>query len=297
MVLGRQPRLPIEEIDFTKIRDAGRALLSLLEVELDYNILLDNWVQLETAAMSLAIERFARSRWKRIETDRDFTELARHIVNVLSSARGFIDHTQGRFPCLPGSNQSDKQTIEDLFHAQYNAKLGYRVLEALRNYTQHHGLPLQGFSTPMRWVGAIEDGKLVVSMSPYLAFETLCSDPRFKRGVLEELESAGNKEIHVIPLVREYLEGLSAILARVRELYREKTAAWFGTFAEWADRYRDVAPGLDPELIGVAAIQINEHEEVVEEVHFGLEVKDRLAHLQRVNRAPLVNLHRLEVTS
>jgi hypothetical protein len=294
LVLGCRTRLPIDESAFAEIRDARDALSLLFQIELDYDILIGNWLQLEKAAMCLSLDSFARSRLERTEFDRDHTELNRNIVNLLSSARGFIDHTEHHLASLPGSTPADKKSVHKLFSAQYDACLSYRVSEELRDYTQHCGLPTQGFTYHNRRMEEMEDWKLVRSVSPYLLLDVLHRDPKFDKKVLEELESLKGKNVPVMPLLREYVASLSAIIGEVRHQYQEKINAWSNTLDEWVHRYSESASGSETSMLGVAARRTDENGRIMEEIHLTVQFRERIAALQETNQR-LVNLHKLQV--
>jgi hypothetical protein len=292
LVIGCQTEVFIDKAQFEQIREARDALFLLLAVEMNCDILIGNWLQLEKAVMSLSLEWFAHRRSSRTDMDRDHAEINRNVANLLSSARGFIDQTKHHLASLPGSTKADQDKVDGLFRAQYDSKLGYRASEALRNYAQHCGLPSPSFQYPMQWTEEAVK-RLAVGFCPYLSTEELRSDPKFKTTLIEELESAMGKTVPVIPLLREYVEGLSTIMSQVRDLSQTKKDAWFKILDDWESRYRDAEPD-EPSIAGLAALQIDDKGYITEEIHLAIDFKERIATFQEFNRV-LVNLAKLQV--
>ncbi len=295
-VLGCNTRVPIERADFESIRDASHSLLTLLEIEGDYDILLGNYIDLEKTVLSLAVDSFTNTRQERAQFDRDHRLVNRMIANLLASARAFIDHVKHYVSSIPGSTTAEVDTIYRLFNTEYERSLSYRVIEALRNYTQHCGLPTQSIRYGLRWTGPDEtkDEKLVCNVSPSLLVRYLRSDPQFKKTVLEELESSIGDDVPLLPLVREYVSGLSSINAEVRQAYALRKNAWCQTLDKWVERFLSVGPGVG--AVGVAAVALDEQGNIREEIHLGIELKERLGSLEDANRR-LTNLHKLQVVS
>ena len=297
LALGCRTVLPIDEADFKAVRNCRDALLLLLQIEVAYEVLVGNWLQLEQAACLLAFDKFARARQSRAELERDHTELNRLIVNLLSAARSFIDQTKRHLNSFPGCTPADKAHLKNAFATQYDTSLSYRAAECLRNYTQHCGLPTQGLSSRLHWTAGPEaDRKLVSSVSPYLTLDRLRSDTRFKKQVLEELAAAIGNEVPVMPILREYVGSLSSLMQEVRRLYGARQQCSANTLDSWLERFCQTESRGETESVGVAALQLAETGERVEEIHLGIELKERLHALQSTNRQ-LMNLHKLQVMS
>jgi hypothetical protein len=297
LALGCRTALPIDEADFKAVRNCRKALLLLLQIEISYDVLVGNWLQLEQAACFLAFDMFARVRLSRAEMERDHTELNRHIVNLLSAARSFIDHTKRHLASFPDCTPADKAHLKDVFASQYDTSLSYRAAENLRNYTQHCGLPTQGFSSGLHWKGEPEaDKKLVSSVSPYLTLDRLRSDTRFKKQVLEELAAVAGNEVPVMPILREYVGSLSSVMQEARQLFAARQESSANTLDSWVERFCQTESRGETKGVGVAARQLDETGESVEEIHLDIELRERLHALQSTNRQ-LMNVHKLQVIS
>lgn len=76
---------------------------------------------------------------------------------------------------------------------EYDARLGYRVMEALRNYVQHRGLPLHSITVGGGWIDTEEGRRRKEKTTLYLNVDTLAEDKDFKKDVLDELRSGDTK--------------------------------------------------------------------------------------------------------
>lgn len=157
-VIGCKTQVSIEHSEFEAIRVASRRLVGLLQIEADYDILVGNYVDLEVTALSLAADGFVRFRQSRTDFDRDHRRMNRVIANLLSSARAYIDHTHHNVSSLLNCSATERASVRRLFGKEYADSLSYRVIEALRNYTQHCGLASQSFGYSLRWTGPPDDG-------------------------------------------------------------------------------------------------------------------------------------------
>ncbi len=300
LVLGIPASVSITEAEFSDIRQAANGLFALLQVEMDYDSVIGNWIQLEKALLSLSVDWSVRINWKRTEIDRQNAMLDRHIANLLSSARGFFDRTTRKVRKMPLGSRNDVKWLTGIRATEYDSKLSYRVVELLRNHVQHYGFPTHGINFGSRWEDA--DGargtqaKLIFHVSAYLRPQTLASDPRFKQPMLEELRASKGDQVPLIPMLREYVESLSVIMGEFRKFYAEREKTWAALIDNCAARFRAAAPDDSDNMVALAAIKLGERKRILEEIHLGVEYKERIAALRDINR-PLPNLHKREVRS
>lgn len=66
----------------------------------------------------------------------------RHLLNLLSSIRTFLDHTQTKLTKRYGDQSSRVKRFKEACSKSYNDSFSYRFLSKLRNYSQHCGMPL-----------------------------------------------------------------------------------------------------------------------------------------------------------
>jgi hypothetical protein len=74
------------------------------------------------------------------------SEANRHMLNILTSMRTFLDHTETDLKRRFGKDSLQIAAFEKECTRQYDSRFAYRFLSKFRNYTQHCGLPVGIFS-------------------------------------------------------------------------------------------------------------------------------------------------------
>lgn len=126
-----------------------------------------------------------------------FFDLNRRVLNLLSSVRTFLDHTETNLN-RPGRTEQLARFKKEC-SAQYDQKFAYRFLYKLRNYAQHCGVPASGFETGKRLPNSNTDKKDAITVFRLL----------LRRADLEKYESWGpiKEELSAKPETFE-LDGL-----------------------------------------------------------------------------------------
>lgn len=210
--------LPLSEEEFKRIEDAERALLNELTIEQRYDLLVSNFIEFQRAIHSAASEYAVRYAFAPNDFDRAAAPTNRTLLNFLSSARAYLD--QVRISSL----RDVLPCIEEVIYTEYNSRVAYRVMEALRNYSQHRGLPVHTFSFSGEWVDLDHQddskGKRMQTAVPSLDPRALARDRGFKKSVLDELTALNKPDFPLLPWVKEYLGSLSTIHSKVRDLHK-----------------------------------------------------------------------------
>jgi hypothetical protein len=220
-----RPASPSMTADQFRRFEEGSALLSgLLEMEEAYDVTIGNYLELEETVLRLAVLELAQRRPDGIDYHFDTARRACHraLANLLSASRAFQDYSQ-RLAASIGAGVSDRDlaAVKASFSRAYDGSTGYRFMSALRNHAQHFGISVSG-------VAAHRD-QYSITMAPYLLLADLQANGKFKPTVLDEVNvqigQLGETTIPVIPMVREYLAGLSSVMADIRRLYADREAA------------------------------------------------------------------------
>lgn len=211
--------------------EAGRLLLGgLLEMEEAYDVTMGNYLELEETVLRLsALELAQRRPDDRFDTAR--RSCHRAIANLLSASRAFQDHSQ-RLASSIGDSNSDLDAIKTGFSRAYDGALGYRFMSALRNHAQHYGVSVSGVAHMRAATGSSpESERHHVTVAPYLLLSDLRMNGKFKASVLDETDATaregpnGETIIPIIPMAREYIAGLSSVMAAIRRLYADRETA------------------------------------------------------------------------
>jgi hypothetical protein len=214
---------------------ADRVLLNgLLAMEEAYDVVRGNYFDLEETVLRLSVLELTQRRPWGVEDHFDTARRSSHraLANLLSAVRAFQDQSQRLASSISGpAKAADLAALKDSLCRAYDGSLGYRFMETLRNHAQHHGVSVSGVSLS-RTAPDPNQKHQFVTATPYLRLSTLRQNSKFKASVLAEAASMaeagpwpGDPIIPVIPLVRDYMAGLSAVMIDLRELYTDRAQA------------------------------------------------------------------------
>jgi hypothetical protein len=253
--------LTITKDEFESIQDSRDMLLRILVIEQRYDILVGNYLELERQIFHCNSEYVVHPSFDQSQFTSATTLIDRSLGNLLSSARSFIDQAKN------GADPDDLKLINQYFADEYDSSLAYRTMEALRNYSQHCGLPTQALHYTGSWrdIEDVDKSRLVQSVVPALSTETLRREKTFKATVLAELEARQLERHPIMPLLREYLGALSHALAHIRELYSDRQSEWLAGMQRPASRYCK----FDGNSLGTGVVAVARTEEgsVEAEIH------------------------------
>ncbi len=146
-------------------------------------------------------------------------ETAAGIVAFLGAASALLGHLEGSLKRKWGNTSPQFVAWDDFRKSRHAASLGYRLMYELRNFSQHHGLPLSTFGIEGARVGGV--GPMVFTCRPSLDRDALLEtsfDWRRRRTELEALPAL----IDVVPLIDEYFDCLRAIVHGTARGFKEE---------------------------------------------------------------------------
>jgi hypothetical protein len=210
---------------------------------------------------------------------------------LLTSARLYIDQVgQHVTECLPLRSDA-KTVVQNLFATEYDAHFEYKFMEALRNYVQHRGLPVQWASSGSRWTDDPRSAEAMLEYSIELGAgrALFAEDEKFKKTVLADMP----EKIDLKAAARRYVECLSRVHASIRTLIEEVMERSRLLLEEAHGRYGDV---FKESLVGLAACQCDDAGLRLETIPLLLDWDDVRKELQKRNRK-LINLGKRFVSS
>ncbi len=244
--------LPITETEFNEIKHARSLLVDALAFEQKYELLLANWFALEACATSISLSSRVESWTSYGRSSETMNALNRHVMNLLSTARSYIDQVKRDFSVAPLSPPFKTQA-ETAFSAQFDASFAYRFMEGLRNQVQHSCLPVHRVSplhTAQTWADA-------------MTFYSLLSEFEggghrgFNAKVWKELQAHDSFDLRLF--ARLYISSLSAVHITLRNIVAEPVAAARGTFERTIDRYKVAGTSSAVGLRAYAAESLREN--------------------------------------
>ena len=208
--------LVISGAEFQEIRTAKANLIETLFIEEKMDIVIENYLELENEILASSARQMVQQDFGYISGQSQRSLFSRRIINLLSACRGYLDQACHHISNMYGEISPIATEFEKSKHEQYDIRLGYRLMEALRNYVQHRGSPLYAVTRDARWIES-DDGKgLRFSTRALIRISDLSEDPKFKKSILDEFKPLGN-DLDLKPFVREYIAGLSVIHQRLRD--------------------------------------------------------------------------------
>lgn len=294
--LGVSYTQPITAQDFNRAKAAVQRQLACLGIEEAYDVLLLNYVSFEKAMLGFALDDVVDRGRDRVELDEARREIDRHLVNLLAAGEMFTDHVAQYAIRSFGRRSGEVSKVED-FLAEQRLKLpGFRAAEYLRNAVLHLSLPITSWTLGGAWVDREKDeARLQHTASVMFDPAMLAQLREVPHAFIDELRQRGNKRGHVswVPIVREYVEGLSKVVQSTRELFGPSEEEASAFLEGLVSNYRSAFPKSDGPS-SVYAVVLNKEGRWTEEISLVFDYAERVSRLRRGNR-PLVNLHRREI--
>ena len=269
---GKHHRVEIDQARFEEIKGASANLGHILALEEQWAAVIQNYMELEKGLLDAALRHMviADYEWHTLHDLQ--LSFAVRLANLLSSCRAYLDQTAHHLGSLK-PDEGDPTAFKDARSHEYDTRMGYRFMEAMRNYSQHRGLPLHGSSYA---ISHQEPDLLQYSVATNIDVEQLKGDDAFKQTVLAEISE---EKLSVEPLIRDYLAGLNAAHLKVRKLLQVRVAAWIEVIRGAIAEHVDSSPyGKTP---GLCAMQLGKRNEWLQTVNLGEDMMQRVKILQK----------------
>ena len=288
--LSSSAELEITNSEFEEFVRTKQIVMDTLLLEEKFDIVVQNYVELEQTLMNSVLTYMLLG-------NHDFTSfnnrrglIDRRIYNLLSSCRSYIDYAVQCAGAVPGC----KNEVKSEFSRFYDQHFAYRLMEALRDFVTHGGLPTDLLNYRTRSVdNTAENRRLKYDLELKLTTRRLKQYGDFKRTVLDEINDRGGS-VSLPPLIREYISDLGSVNEWLREKC-EKPVDDAANKIQNAFTSFDLAFPADEKTTYLNAIELNGGKRV-REVSIFLDLVEYIKHFHRKNRN-LVNLHKRFVTS
>lgn len=282
LTLGSPGIIEISKEQYDGIKSAREALFEVLHLEEVYDIVIENYLEYETELVSSSARwmLFRDQSYSWFQKERSL--VSRHIANLLSACRQYLDQCVHNINNIYGKDSAISIDLKKFKSTQYDAVLGYRAMEAIRNYSQHRGFPIHDATYNSTVVERYPNRKILFTLTPYIDLEILEKDGDFKRAVLDELIKRG-KKVDVKPLIREYIEAIGTIHAYIREVMSKDIDKWDREIENVIESYKGTFP--DTPLAGLAIIEGTDDDHIKESLYMFYEFME--------HRKALVNKNRL----
>lgn len=281
--IGRPAALDITKERYDEIKTARDGLGEIISAEGKFDTLLENHAELEESLLRFALRDMVFEDSDFVSMQRIRNELNRRILNFLSASRLYLDALVPHVRAVCGESGNHAETIKAKTSDIYDRSIGYRVMEALRNYSQHRELPVQNLELRRSWHGDNNERKktLVYSVAPQLNVAQLSTDKKFKVSVLAEIAKIGPAP-ELMPLQREYVEGLCEIHEHLRTTIRPQEDIWDKTIRSAIIDF--AAKHLGEGIVLLAAVEVREDGSRWNPIYIGKEALEYRKYLKDKNR-------------
>jgi hypothetical protein len=234
--LGGGPQVELDGRRFNEIKTAKATCVFALDIEEKFALLLDNFYEFEVELLKLAEAKVIWPDRDLAESMRERLSLDRRLVNLLTACRLYLDQTDHGISGLFGDSSTELIRIKKFKNDLYDRNYGYRVMEALRNYVQHAGLPVHAIKYNWKRISDPEGDCFEHRIIPEMIIQSLEEDSNFNKTVLSELQSQGERADLRRP-AREYISCLITLHDEIRgitdALIREKRKLYESAVAEF----------------------------------------------------------------
>ena len=219
--------IEIDEAKYKLITKARENLFEALFLEEKLDLVTESFCEYETELLSIASRAMIFLDFDYFSISGTRNLVSRRIVNLLSAGRMYLDQSIHHIKNMYEADSDNLNLIKKEIAFQYNKSLGFRVMEALRNYVQHRGFPIQSVTISRERVASDDDFQLLFRVIPLISISALEEDDKFTKRVLKELKDIQNNDlIDAKPLIREYIEGIGKIHEKARDLIRLDLINW-----------------------------------------------------------------------
>lgn len=247
--------IEITKAEFMGILDARKNLVHALELESCFHIAVDNYIALEEAILGLAARHAAFSAGPRTDSFAQQLDVTRHIMNYLSSAKSYACYLQTKGSVLLGSAPAMTNLTTTLTRDNF----AYIFLDALRDYAQHEGIPVTGFTVHNNYDHGDKGEVALCSVSPtFIAKNMPAGRRKLDKATKTRIESL-KEPLDLRPFVREHFECIASVHDAVRKAIAPRCIRWEVTLNDAIEKYRAVASLVGKgDVIGLHAIRTDE---------------------------------------
>lgn len=250
LILGATAFVPITKDEYDLLKSARTFLFEALYLEQKFDIVTENFLEYEMLLLSCAasLMMFANADYARFQNESN--NINRKLINLLSACRLYLDHCIHHLSNIYGNQDERLEAVKNQKKAEYDSTKGYRILEALRNYVQHRGFPVQEVRYDRSRIEDGEKWEILFSVTPYIKPEVLREDKKFKSAVLEELMTMG-ENIDLKELTREFITSIGNVHKKVREILRDDIRQWEAQIYKCIQTFKNEANIHDITGLGV----------------------------------------------
>lgn len=254
---GSRPSIEITQEEYEDIRNAKSYLSDIIRIEENFDAVMEDYVELEETLLRFGIRHLAFMSGTEDHFHMMRGVINRRVLHLLSTARLYRDGLQKRAKAR--LSREDFYQLKAQLIDSPSQPMSFRIVEALRNYTQHDDFPISGMTTQMKWEEGAEriKDRAAFSVTPKFDALEVSKARKLAADVRKALSELGS-DAQMISHIREYVEHLGAIHSQVRKLVEQSEKNYVSTLRSAMARYQAGLPENTNKPIVVIAVKWNE---------------------------------------
>ena len=212
-VIDHVPIIKISAKYYSKLKLARKILVTAFELEQAYEIILNNFLDLEKQALGISSTLSIKVGHQYSEFFELRSILNTRFANLLASTRFYLDYTPQHIQFFNDEDMDFLSLFKKKCSEKYDSHFEYRFMEALRNHAQHHGTVVHIISPQARWIPEGNHQHLEYSLLIKIKRSQLLENEKFKEAIVNEMP----EEVNLLASTRKYIEAISEIHVYLRE--------------------------------------------------------------------------------
>jgi hypothetical protein len=278
IIRSRARPIPLSEDEYQRIARAKDGVIALIGIEQKFDLLLENYVEYENELLGLAVRQEVFHNLDYASFQNEALAVVRRLSNLLSAARLYIDQVKHDLSSIFGKHHEIIDAINKKCSEEYDAALGYRLMETLRNVMQHRSVS----GLQLKYATSSSERGARTRVVPVLKVASL-REGGIKASVHKEI--AGKEMASVTEHVRQYIEGISRIHHAVRKGGEKDRQDWEAALRQAYENGANTWPSGSMRASDLIAL--NASGRVVESRHIILEPLVYLDSLVSKNAHPI----------
>jgi hypothetical protein len=274
---------------FETLKSKKEFLIEALFVEEKFNLVLENYSEFELELLGNSVRNMLFHDFEWSSGVNDIHSINRRIINLLTTCRLYMDQVCHNIHTIYGSGSAQAIAFKTQSSNEYDSVFGYRVMEAMRNYVQHRGLPIERVDNKLQWLENSDEKRCKRTIKLIIDVATIAQDRKFKASVLTELQAQGNL-VEFTPLVRQYIESIGRIHLKVRDLIGVELLESDNSLLQAINLYQESTNDRLDNFVHAVALSIDSNNRV-ESVEIFNDFIERRKMLERKNNYPHYSLH------
>jgi hypothetical protein len=250
LVLVLSNDIPLTNEEFNEIAQARRILNELTSFEEKYYCVCENYFDLEIAAHELALNHLLYTKIDAVEFYEAKVKFNRKLHALLSSVRLYLDSIDTHVKNIRKKEIHD-DAIKKIKGQKYDTSVEYRILEEIRNHSQHKDQPIHSITFNSKY-DEITDTISYESAFQF-RYEHIADDRKFGARAREELKRLSNG-FDLRSGTKKYFSAIAEIHLETRVLLEDFSNFAEITLRDYEQRWLAANPTLTS--IGVVACHV-----------------------------------------